>query len=242
MNYQLIVYTGEHIGKCIQTIDGRSSSTPKPLSVTFVDGKTGFVGYDEVSVYFPDATVWDGWRAREVLMARDMGTGSHHWKKHPAKTHACRVCGQYIENHEKHHLVIINGTPAKKADRFNFLIHHEEWLEIMKESFSFEEAVDKVFSKRQPKCHNRLQDDTEQTELVRKALSALGFIIVKETSGRLYFRNRGNRTARLLYDKKMKQFDYTGRANGLFDRLILNTVYDRIKNKMSEIQNQEQGV
>lgn len=153
-----------------------------------------------------------------VFNIRTEMTKAKLWERNGKKS-ACRLCGQYIQNKEDYYLIY-------DPKGLNFLVHADEW-EPFKEGLTEEQALDKIREHKvsRPKNQSKLPD--EEIEAFKRVLSKKLYRIKKETSNRIYFKT-SKEVAQFYFDKRFGTLEYTGRANGLFDRMFLNEFASRM--------------
>ncbi|PLS19512.1 hypothetical protein CVD28_03595 [Bacillus sp. M6-12] len=155
------------------------------------------------------------------------------WEKQGTKN-ACRLCGQYIQKGEAYSLVVI-PMPYRK-EQGNFVVHTNEWETFKGQCDNMEDLMEKLKSTKKPRTKNATSVDEATTEAFKKVLADKGYRIKKETKTRIYFKT-SKQMATFYFDKRFKQIEFEGRANGLFDGLFLKEFYSR----MYEALNKELG-
>lgn len=147
------------------------------------------------------------------------------FEKH-GKSHACRLCGQYIEPGQEFSLIVV-PLPWAKTQR-NFFVHAEEWEQHCEGLELPDEIFGKLAEIAQPKGLNKTQADFEKVEAFRRVLRKKGCLITKETLFRIYFK-MSKETANFYFEKRFNNIEFTGRRFGLFDQLFLDETISRLK-------------
>lgn len=146
------------------------------------------------------------------------------WEERGRKN-ACRLCGQFIDNGEAYYLVVA-PHPFSKAEP-NFIVHAHEWEEFCGNDDNVAFLLGRLAVVEKPKTKNHTIPDEKKVEAFKKVLSHNGYRITNETSNRIYFK-MSKATAQFHFEKRFGFLKYSGRTNGLFDRMFIQETTARL--------------
>lgn len=146
------------------------------------------------------------------------------FEKH-GKSHACRLCGQYIEVGQQFGLIVV-PLPWAKEQR-NFFVHAEEWEAHCEGLETAEEIFFKLSGIVQPKALNKTAPEPQRVEAFRRVLRKKGALITKETANRIYFK-LSKETSEFYLEKRFEKIVDQSRKSGIFDQIFMKEIISRL--------------
>ncbi|MFF2532327.1 hypothetical protein ACFVS2_25795 [Brevibacillus sp. NPDC058079] len=138
------------------------------------------------------------------------------WEKQGRKN-ACRLCGQFIDNEENYYLVVV-PYPFANAHP-NFIVHAHEWEEFQEGMTDLEALFAKLSGTEKPKTYNHTIPDEDKVEAFRRVLRKKGYVILKETSNRIYF-TFSSKSAQFYFEKRFCYVENMKTNSDIFDRIF----------------------
>ncbi|WPS85610.1 hypothetical protein SMD22_00695 (plasmid) [Brevibacillus halotolerans] len=138
------------------------------------------------------------------------------WEKQGRKN-ACRLCGQFIDKQENYYLVVVPFPFSNQHP--NFIVHAHEWEEFNEGITDLTTLFTKLFETVKPKTYNHTFPDENKVEAFRRVLRKKGYLILKETSNRIYF-TFSSKSSQFYFEKRFCLIENMKVSGDIFDRIF----------------------